>query len=106
MPVLYVAPTERYKTIAIVEGQGVAEQQAEMLTTMRQKACAAGADALLVVNDKNQRAPGNQQDEADDDSGAVAGQPTEHKDALVKNCEAGRSGCYIDAYAIIRGLGK
>ncbi len=105
MPVLYRAPAG-FKTVAIVEGWGTAEQQDGMLTTMRQKACETGADALLILSDQGLLDPTNRAYEDEGTAGGVAGEPAEHKEHVAKNCEGGHSGCYIDSYAIVRAPAK
>ena len=101
MPVLNVTPTS-FRTVAIIEGQGLAEQRNEMLTIMRQKACEMDADALLILSDQGFLAPGTSHYADQNSAGGVAGQPSGYKGNVAKNCEGGHSGCFIDAYAIVR----
>ena len=100
MPVLNVAPTS-FRTVAIIEGQGLAEQRNEMLTVMRQKACEMGAEAVLVLSDQGLLAPGTSHYAVQNSAGGIAGQPSGYKGHVSQNCEGGHSGCYIDAYAIV-----
>jgi hypothetical protein len=55
MPILRSEPLETdYQKIAIVESWGTLDHKEEMLSAVRQKACGAGADALLMLSSQSQ----------------------------------------------------
>jgi hypothetical protein len=114
MPVLYVEPNERFKKVAIIEGWGTEEQRDELLTALKQRACETGADALLLVIDRSQKTTRLVYDPANAESGEVGSgsigesnaQVILRKEHIAKVGEAGHSGYYIDAYAIVRNANR
>jgi hypothetical protein len=107
MPVLYSEPRNKYVKIAVVEGwaQGP-EQREELIAGLKRKACATGADALLVVQQTFQStdsmlASGEMQagtDEAVTHQGNVADR-LQQQEHFVQQGERGYRGYYIDSFA-------
>lgn len=55
MPVLRAPPAGKYRQVAIIEGKGnVFAKEAEVMPTVVQKACEAGADAIIINESRSQ----------------------------------------------------
>ena len=107
MPILRSEPMGTdYRKIAIVEAWGTLDHKDEMLDALRQKACGAGADALLIVSSQSQ-VDGRletmdlpttevQNDDGNSDRGKS------YEEGLTPRIgQRGHPGYYLDAVAII-----
>jgi hypothetical protein len=95
-----------YRKIAIVEGWGPPDQENEVLDGVRQKACGAGADALLVVSSQTQ-ADGRLEtmdlpSTASDNDAGNSNRSQEFQESLMPRIgQQGHPGFYFDAVAIV-----
>jgi hypothetical protein len=107
IPILSSEPfSKTYRTVAIVEAWGKANQKTEVLDTVRQGACKIGADALLITSSQSQLdarfekmgLPSNSEPE----DGATSSQVSSYKERLMpKIGEQGHPGYYVDTFAIV-----
>jgi hypothetical protein len=110
MPVLRQRPLERYSEVAIVEGWAERGKADELLKELRRKACQTGADALLIVESREQvtkqhlyKATPNEESEETTGMGGMQ-QPGEYiqkEEHVPKVGEPGHSGYYTDSVAIV-----
>lgn len=111
MPILTEEPAARYQQVAIVEAWAdLTDTAATVLPKLRRKACATGADALLILNSKKQDVksllygadPNRTETEvtASNDSSNQAGEYIQMMEHTRRIGEPGHSGFYIDAVAI------
>jgi hypothetical protein len=113
MPVLYSEPRGMFRKTTIIEGWGALGHEDEMLELAKKSACEVGADALLILTERNQvgkkkllygiGANGKERE----DTPAVMGngeaefiRDAEHKPGVG---EPNHAGCYVDAVAIVYG---
>jgi len=111
MPVLTQEPTAGYQQIAIVEAWAdVDEDPAKVLPELKRKACATGAEALLIVDDRKQDVKSMLYDVTPNESETKVTSanktPNQTGDYINKMQykprvgEQGHTGYYIDALAI------
>lgn len=113
MPVLYSEPTGIFRKTTIIEGWGALGHESEMLESAKNSACEVGADALMILADRNQvgtkkllygvGASGKEREDNPavmDNGEADFIRDAEHTPAVG---EPNHSGCYIDAVAIVYG---
>jgi hypothetical protein len=106
MPVLYSEPPDKFEKIAIVEGWVEADdQQSQLIDALKDGACSVGADALLMVDQRSQKTKhllyGKEPDP--DRPETHPGEVMMAKEHRPPVGEAGHSGDYIDAAAIVIG---
>jgi len=107
LPILRSEPIGTdYQKIAIVEGWGPPDQENEIIDDVRQKACGAGADALLVVSSQTQ-ADGRLETmdlpstTSDNDAGN-SNRSQEFQESLTPRVgQQGHPGFYIDAVSVV-----
>ena len=107
LPILSSEPIGTdYRKIAIVEGWGPPDQENEIIDGVREKACGAGADALLVVSSQTQ-ADGRLEtmdlpSTTSDNGAGNSNRSQEYHESLTPRIgEQGHPGFYIDAVAIV-----
>ncbi len=111
MPILTEEPTVPYKQVAIVEAWAdLSKKQNDVLPQLKRKACATGAQALLILNAKSQDVksllygvtPNSTETSvtAANDTANQAGQYIQMMEHTRRIGEPGHSGLYIDAVAI------
>jgi len=113
MPVLYAEPIGIFRKTTIIEGWGALGSENEMLESAKNRACEVGADALLILTDRNQvgtkkllygvSANGKEREDTPavmDNGEADFIRDAEHTPGVG---ERNHSGCYIDAVAIVYG---
>lgn len=107
LPILRSEPIGTdYQKVAIVEGWGPSGQEDEILDDIRQKACSAGADALLVVSSQTQvdgrlETMDLPSTTSDNDAGN-SNRSQEFQESLMPRIgQQGHPGFYIDAVAIV-----
>jgi len=113
MPVLYSEPSRIFRKTTIIEGWGALGHEGEILDSAKKSACEVGADALLILTDRNQvgkkkllygvGANGKEREDTPavmDNGEAEFIRDAEHTPGIG---EPNHSGCYIDAVAIVYG---
>lgn len=111
MPILTTQPTAPYKQIAIVEAWAdVKDTKAQVLPPLKRKACATGAQALLILNAQSQDikhllygvTPNNTsiQVTGANNTGNQAAEYIKTMEHTRRIGEAGHDGFYVDAVAI------
>jgi hypothetical protein len=111
MPILTAEPTVAYKQVAIVEAWAdITKKGKDVLPELKRKACATGAQALLILNAKSQdvksllygATPNSTETEvtAANNTPNQAGQYIQMMEHTRRIGEPGHSGFYIDAVAI------
>jgi hypothetical protein len=117
MPVLSQQPTTTYQQIAIIEAwANVEEDPAKVLPDMKRQACAAGAQALLIVDNRKQDIKsllyGPTPNEKENEITSENRDPNQAADYIKtmqhhpRVGEAGHTGYYIDAVAITYSSGS
>ncbi|MGH7905975.1 MAG: hypothetical protein ACREP6_05050 [Candidatus Binataceae bacterium] len=110
MPLLQTEPARNYQQVAIVEGWGALDQGPQVETAARKEACQTGADALMLVSAARQKVVKNlyaatPNTESEKTNGASMrnqqGQYIHQKEYKPTAGEAGYTGFYLDAVAII-----
>jgi len=102
-------PKARFTKIAIVEGWGDPSHPDALLDSLRRSACAAGADALLIIEATSQvtqphlyeATPNEASEETSGHGSHNPGSYIMNKEHIAKIGEAGHSGYYVDAVAIV-----
>lgn len=111
MPVLNALPTAGYKQIALVDAWGEEKvTDAGLVEIIKRKACAAGADAVVITSDHSQEegkllpgyAPGPHTQVGGEQSGANVSF-REHQPEVG---EVGHAGHYMNGIAIIYTAGQ
>jgi hypothetical protein len=116
MPVLTQEPATGYQELAIVEAwSDVNEDPAKVVPELKRKACATGAQALLIVSGKKQNDKAllygvtpNQSETAVTSSNRTPNQAADYINKMQytpRIGEGGHIGYYIDALAIDYGAG-
>lgn len=113
MPVLYSEPSRIFRKTTIIEGWGALGDEGEILESAKKSACEVGADALLILTERNQvgkkkllygvGANGKEREDTPavmDNGEADFIRDAEHTPGIG---EPNHSGCYIDAVAIVYG---
>jgi hypothetical protein len=111
MPVLVTQPTTPYKEVAIVEAWAdIKDTKAQVLPALKRKACATGAQALLILNAQSQDikrllygvTPNrtNTKITGSNNSYNQAGEYIDTEEHVQRIGQAGHNGFYVDAIAI------
>ncbi len=111
MPILTSEPTVRYKQVALIDvWADITKKQTDVLPELKRKACATGAQALLILNAKSQdvksllygATPNETETEVTSANSTPnqAGQYIQMMEHTRRIGEPGHSGFYIDAVAI------
>lgn len=111
MPILTSEPTAPYKQVALIDvWADISKKQNDVLPELKRRACATGAQALLILNAKSQdvktllygATPNETETEvtAANNTPNQAGQYIQMMEHTRRIGEPGHSGFYIDAVAI------